>query len=123
MHMKKILLSLVPVIVLVGLIYGGYTYKQYSDFYASIVPLVNASTTKPFTMADVVTHNGTTTCYTLINDGVYDLTTWVERHPGGAKRILDICGKDGTAKFEKKHGKDDKVLGVLANFQIGSLIK
>jgi cytochrome b involved in lipid metabolism len=121
--MKKILLTLIPAVVFIGLLYGGYMYKQYVDFYASIVPIANASTTKAFTLAEVTEHKDATSCYTIINDKVYDFTSWVDKHPGGAKRVLDNCGKDGTVKFEKKHSEDTKPNEILINFQIGVLTK
>lgn len=121
--MKKIALSLVPLIVLIVLSYGGYMYKQYSDFYKNLKPLPTASSTKAFALQDVSTHSNATSCYTTISGNVYDLTTWIDKHPGGAKRILDICGKDGTVLFSKRHGNDERAKTILDGFKIGALAK
>ncbi|CAE8637630.1 unnamed protein product [Polarella glacialis] len=37
---------------------------------------------------------------------VYDLTEYVEEHPGGAQSILDVAGQDGTEHFEAVHNKE-----------------
>ena len=76
-----------------------------------------------FTFADVETHNSAASCYTVINNNVYDLTSWVGEHPGGKKAILGICGKDGTAAFEGQHGGQPRPAEELAGFQIGVLMK
>jgi cytochrome b involved in lipid metabolism len=119
--MKKILLSLIPFIVLLALGYGGYKYKEYSDFYSNLKPLATASSTKAFTLTEVAGHGTKDSCYTTINSNVYNLTSWVDKHPGGAQRILNICGKDGTATFTKKHGNSENAKTILDGFKIGTL--
>ncbi|MEI8223626.1 MAG: cytochrome b5 domain-containing protein [bacterium] len=74
-----------------------------------------------YTLADVQKHNSTTTCWSAVNGTVYDLTSWVNAHPGGKAAILMICGKDGSALFNAQHGGSGKVATILAKFKIGSL--
>jgi hypothetical protein len=39
---------------------------------------------KPFyTLADVAKHNSATDCWMVINDKVYDVTSFIDEHPGG----------------------------------------
>jgi cytochrome b involved in lipid metabolism len=76
---------------------------------------------KTFTSADIATHTDKTSCYTSINGGVYDLTAWVNAHPGGQGAILSLCGKDGTEAFTKQHRNGQKFLNILARFKIGTL--
>lgn len=73
------------------------------------------------TLTEVASHNSRTSCWSIINGSVYDLTSWIPKHPGGEQRILDICGIDGSTKFNKKHGSSTKVAGILAGFKIGVL--
>jgi cytochrome b involved in lipid metabolism len=72
-------------------------------------------------MADVQKHNSATTCWSAVNGTVYDLTSWVNAHPGGKAAILMICGKDGSALFNAQHGGSGKVANILAKFKIGAL--
>ncbi len=49
---------------------------------------------------------------------VYDLTDFVEEHPGGPESVTAIAGKDGTASFDAVHSK-----AMLADFTpLGPLV-
>ncbi len=74
-----------------------------------------------FTMADVAAHTSTSSCYTVVEGNVYDLTNWISKHPGGKDAILGLCGKDGTVAFTKQHGSSEKAKKALASFLLGSL--
>ena len=76
---------------------------------------------KSFTMAEVEKHNSKESCWSVIRGKVYDLTNWIDKHPGGPDKILNICGKDGTKIFEKVHGGKEKPENALKNFEIGVL--
>jgi cytochrome b involved in lipid metabolism len=83
-----------------------------------------ASTTKTstvYTLADVAQHSTATSCWSAINGGVYDLTSWINKHPGGPEAILGICGKDGSAAFNAQHGGQSRPANELAGFKIGVL--
>lgn len=72
-------------------------------------------------MSEVAQHNSRGTCWAAINGSVYDLTSWIPKHPGGEQAILQLCGTDGSAKFNRQHGGNNMVLSVLAGFKIGLL--
>ena len=76
-------------------------------------------TVKSFSAADIATHKDATSCYSSINGSVYDLTAWVNLHPGGKDKILSVCGVDGTARFMGMHKGGQKYLDILARFKIG----
>lgn len=76
---------------------------------------------KTFTVTDIATHKDATSCYTVITGTVYDLTMWVNLHPGGKKAILSICGVDGTERFMNKHHGGAKFMEILARFKVGTL--
>ncbi len=82
-------------------------------------PPANNSTS--FTMLTISAHNSATTCWSAVNGGVYDLTNWVNSHPGGKAAILMICGKDGSALFNTQHGGASKPASILAKYKIGTL--
>lgn len=81
------------------------------------------STTPSYTLTQVATHNNASSCWTIINTGVYDVTSWIGQHPGGAEAILSLCGHDGTAAFEGQHGGQQRPANELAGFLIGSYKK
>ncbi len=74
-----------------------------------------------FTMAEVSAHSDGTSCWSAINGGVYDLTSYIPKHPGGSSKILRICGTDGSSEFEGQHGGESRPEKILANYRIGSL--
>ena len=53
-------------------------------------------TSQTFTAAQVAEHSTKTDCWTIIDGSVYNITSYVPRHPGGDD-ILRACGKDGTS--------------------------
>ena len=78
---------------------------------------------KTYTMEEVAKHNSKESCWTVIRGEVYDLTNWIDKHPGGADKILKICGKDGTDLFVRQHGGKEKPEKILESFEIGTLKK
>jgi cytochrome b involved in lipid metabolism len=78
---------------------------------------------KSYTLAEVAVHKDATSCWTAVNGKVYDVTTWIARHPGGQAAILSICGKDGSAAFNDQHGGQARPASELASFYIGTLAK
>ena len=77
--------------------------------------------TQLLTLELVATHNSAESCWTAIDGSVYDLTTWVDQHPGGAGNILSICGIDGTSAFNQKHASERKVEATRDSFLLGAL--
>lgn len=51
-----------------------------------------------YTKDDVAKHSTKDDCWTIIDNKVYDITSYIPRHPGG-NNILSACGTDGTAFF------------------------
>ena len=74
-------------------------------------------------MEEVKKHNSRESCYSVVDDKVYDLTSWIDQHPGGASNILKICGIDGTSAFRGKHDNNPKQANQLEEFFIGDLVK
>lgn len=74
-----------------------------------------------YTMADVAAHKDASSCWTAIRGSVYDVTTWISKHPGGRDAILKLCGKDGTTAFVGQHGDAKQQNDMLATFKIGTL--
>lgn len=76
---------------------------------------------RKYALTEISSHKGAESCYTAIDGSVYDLTPWIDAHPGGAENILLLCGRDGTKEFSEQHGSNDKALERLAAFKIGTL--
>lgn len=63
-----------------------------------------------FTMNDVSRHNSKDDCWTVISDNVYDLTGYVNRHPGGDE-ILQACGTDASTLFNSRQDVGGQSIG------------
>lgn len=70
---------------------------------------------------EIQKHSTKNDCWSLIQGKVYNLTNYVQNHPGGQAVITNICGKDGTAAFSNQHGSSAKPNNVLAGLLIGNL--
>lgn len=79
------------------------------------------TTVKSFSMAQVKQHGSAASCWSAVGGLVYDLTKWIGRHPGGRARIIEMCGKDGTATFRGEHGKERGPSNDLKRYLIGPL--
>ena len=80
------------------------------------------STNLPLTLDEVKKRNSADDCWSIIDGNVYDLTNWVESHPGGNERITAICGKDGTSSFLGKHSNSNSAKSQLNRFELGKLV-
>ncbi len=78
---------------------------------------------KNYTMSEVALHNTANDCWSVVRGQVYDLTSWIGKHPGGEKAITQLCGVDGTDKFVGKHGGSNLQENTLESFKIGDLVK
>ncbi len=87
------------------------------------IPASAATRTGPIgttglTAAQVQAHSTPADCWTIVGDGVYDLTTWIRQHPGGSRSIEGMCGVDATAAFDAQHGGRDVPTRVLQGYAV-----
>ncbi|MCJ1477899.1 hypothetical protein MMC13_006572 [Lambiella insularis] len=62
--------------------------------------------TKSISPSEVSTHTTVGTgLYIIIDGSVYDLTNFVDEHPGGAKILKRVGGKDASKQFWKYHNE------------------
>lgn len=61
---------------------------------------------KVFSPSEVSTHNHEKSAWVIIQGKVYDVTDFLDDHPGGKKILLENCGTDATEHFEEIHSRD-----------------
>jgi cytochrome b involved in lipid metabolism len=81
----------------------------------------NADGSITLSVAEIKTHDNKSDCWSIVNGNVYNLTSYVQNHPGGAAVIANICGKDGTKAFTNQHNTQGKPNNVLSSFLLGPL--
>lgn len=58
---------------------------------------------KSFSLEEVKAHNKEGDCYIVVDNGVYDMSSFLDDHPGGKKILLRNGGKDTSKQFWKYH--------------------
>lgn len=71
--------------------------------------------------AEVRAHNSEESCYVTIGTKVYDITDFLDGHPGGGELILEYAGKDveQILKDEVSHFHSDSAYEILEESLIG----
>eukprot|EP01065_Artemidia_motanka_P020536 TRINITY_DN2458_c0_g1_i1.p2 TRINITY_DN2458_c0_g1~~TRINITY_DN2458_c0_g1_i1.p2 ORF type:complete len:465 (+),score=206.00 TRINITY_DN2458_c0_g1_i1:60-1397(+) len=67
-----------------------------------------------FTMPQVSAHNKPDDCWIVVNGCVYDVTKYLDEHPGGGQVILEVAGKDCTEEFEEIGHSDEAIKEMYA---------
>ena len=62
---------------------------------------------KTITLAEVAKHKDRKSCWVVIHNKVYDITKFLDEHPGGEEVILDVGGRFGTEPFEDVGHSED----------------
>lgn len=55
--------------------------------------------------AEVAEHKTRSSCWVIINSKAYNVTEYLDRHPGGAAILLQYAGQDATVIYEPIHPK------------------
>lgn len=71
--------------------------------------------------AEVASHNTAKSCYVTIGTKVYDITPFLDDHPGGADLILDFAGQDVKEAMEDEisHAHSESAWEILDDYLIG----
>ncbi|KAI0663920.1 glyoxylate dehydrogenase [Cubamyces menziesii] len=64
------------------------------------------SNTRVLTASEVAAHASRESCWIIVHGKVYDVTDFLDEHPGGSKIILKYAGKDATEAYEPIHPPD-----------------
>uniref|UniRef100_A0A1A9WLM5 Cytochrome b5 heme-binding domain-containing protein n=1 Tax=Glossina brevipalpis TaxID=37001 RepID=A0A1A9WLM5_9MUSC len=68
----------------------------------------------------VAQHDDYSDCWIVIYDRVYDVTNFLQDHPGGADIIMDYAGRDATLAFHGTgHSRD--AIEQMRDYLIGEL--
>lgn len=76
-----------------------------------------------FTLDEVRSHNSNKSCFVTLGQNVYDVTDFLDSHPGGADLVLEYAGRDITdiLKDESSHAHSEAAYEVLDDSLVGFL--
>lgn len=75
---------------------------------------------KVYSLEEIAKHNTKASNLLLIHGDVYDVTKFLEEHPGGEEVLLDQGGKDASEAFEDVgHSSDAREL--MKQYKVGVL--
>jgi cytochrome b involved in lipid metabolism len=72
-----------------------------------------------FSMEEIAEHTLPKDCWVALHGRVYDLSDFIEQHPGGLSSILSLAGTDGTKFFDGVHSS--QILERLSRHVVGVL--
>ncbi len=85
----------------------------------------NDNSNKPIiTFEELEKHRSRGDCWVLIKNRIYDLTCFLQEHPGGSEILLVNSGKDATQEFTTKgdgEGHSKNAWSLFEQFWIGNL--
>lgn len=76
---------------------------------------------KTYTIEEVAQHNTAQDIWIIVNGNVFDLTNFINEHPGGKKVLLKKAGKDASKEFKTFHN-DAIMQRVGLPMQIGIIV-
>jgi len=128
---RRFPISILRFLLLIGATGATVLFTNGSDGDGMIVqvhaeeqePTSASSSDKYYTMEEVAKHNTPENrVWVIFKDGVYDVTDFIEGHPGGTDKIMLAAGKSIEpfwAIYQQHHTKE--VYEILSEYRIGSL--
>ncbi|XP_002122197.2 cytochrome b5 [Ciona intestinalis] len=75
---------------------------------------------KVFRLEEVKKHNNVQSAWIVVHNKIYDVTKFLEEHPGGEEVLLEQAGQDATESFEDVgHSSDAREM--QKDYYIGEL--
>lgn len=135
---KEIIFGLLGLVVVIGaVVWFAGQYKQSTTMGStqaqqSVTPATPDKTTQTvaqpsttvLSVAEVAKHSSPSDCWFIVSNKVYNVTSFINSHPGGAMRITSNCGKDATQAYQTQGGKgshSSAATSMLQTLYIGNL--
>ncbi|KAI0479883.1 hypothetical protein F4859DRAFT_477638 [Xylaria cf. heliscus] len=73
-----------------------------------------------FTVKEVAAHNTPADAWMVIHGEVYNVTSYLQDHPGGAEVLVDVAGRDASEDFDNA-GHSEDASEIMASYRVGKL--
>ena len=108
-----------------------HSWRGYGPFYNNLfkllkqIPLNNIETFSSYTIEEISKHNTKYDFWCYYKNNVYDLTNFVNNHPGGINNIMKAAGGNLEKVWSDEgvlwHIKNSSVINILKKYKIGNL--
>lgn len=78
-----------------------------------------------FTTLSVASHSSKSNCWIIISNKVYNVTNFLNTHPGGVSAITPYCGQDATNAFNSNsvgHNHSSYARSLLPTYFVGDIV-
>ena len=87
----------------------------------------NLASATTYTTSQVATHNTQSDCWLIILNKVYNVTSFMNSHPGGVSTIRTRCGTDATTVFTTSagagHTHSSYAYSLLPTYYVGDVVQ
>ena len=90
--------------------------RGYPSLYAP-----SSSSCPSYSWEQIAQHSSVESCWVYSHGSVYDITEWLDRHPGGRDVLLLVAGKDVTDLLPSYHPFSERPQQLLAKYRIGDV--
>jgi cytochrome b involved in lipid metabolism len=118
---KELIISLILALFTGGFIFFLFVNKPAKK--TSTPQETKTEVQSSLTLESVQSHATETDCYMIIENRVYDVTSYLPSHPAGPETMIPYCGKDATDAFNSIKGKghSQSAKAMLETYLVGDL--
>lgn len=69
---------------------------------------------------EIEEHNTEQSCWVIYDNFVYDITTYIHKHPGGRSLLMKYAGRDITAAYNQSYHSEIADM-TMFRYKIGKL--
>jgi len=85
----------------------------------AVAPAAAAAALPTFTLEECAKHDKDDDCWLVYKGEVFDVTKYLDKHPGGAESITMLAGTDCTDEFDSIHSQ--KARDIFMEYKIGKV--
>ena len=105
MNIKKELIWGLGITIVVVILTGYYLMGGQKSTINQQGTTTQPTSSVTLTNGEVQKHSQPSDCWIIVENKVYNVTDYLNLHPGGAGLIIPYCGADATQAFLTKDGK------------------
>jgi uncharacterized membrane protein len=121
--LSKIIVSAIAIATLPVIYFAGHSGAEltWKFKYQSAQEPISLSPNSKISIGEVAENNSESSCWTVIDGKVYDLTAFLFRYPGERSDLVPLCGVDGSDLYREDLEGSKFPEDILKRYQIGKI--